>query len=73
MKLQTLKELIEIEFDRWGTISQFKNEIFRLLEMYNRDMVNNTILPIPPIDNAINDTSTNPYEVKMQQVEWASK
>lgn len=73
MKLQTLKELIEIEFDRCETISQFKSEVFRLLEMYDRDMLNNTILPIPPIDNAIKYTPKNPYEVKFKQSEWASK
>lgn len=47
MKIETLKELIEIEFDRCETISQFKSEVFRLLEMYDRDMLNNVVLPIP--------------------------
>lgn len=46
MKIETLKELIETEYDRCETISQFKSEVFRLLEMYNRDMLNNVVLPI---------------------------
>jgi hypothetical protein len=73
MKLQTLKELIEIEYNRCASMQQFKGEVFRLLEMYDRDMLNNVVLPIPPIDNVIKDTPTNPYEVKFKQAEWASK
>ncbi len=37
MKKQTLKELIEIEFDRCETISQFKQEVFRLVDLYEND------------------------------------
>lgn len=47
MKLETLKELIEIEYDRCETLSQFKSEVFRLLEMYDKDMLNKVVLPIP--------------------------
>jgi hypothetical protein len=37
MKKNTLKELIEIEFDRCETISHFKQEVFRLIDLYNDD------------------------------------
>jgi len=37
MTLETLKQLIEIEFERTGTISQFKHEVFRLLDLYESD------------------------------------
>jgi len=37
MKIETLKELIEIEFDRCQTISQFKSEVFRLLDVFEGD------------------------------------
>jgi hypothetical protein len=38
MKIETLKELIEIEFDRCETISQFKAEVFRLIDTYYIDI-----------------------------------
>jgi hypothetical protein len=65
MKLKTLKELIEVEFNRCETISQFKEEVFRLLEMYDRDMLNITVLPIQPKS----DLSTT----WLKQSEWANK
>ena len=37
MTLETLKQLIEIEFERTGTLSQFKHEVFRLLDLYESD------------------------------------
>lgn len=37
MKKQTLKELIEVEFDRCETISHFKKEVFRLIDLYDSD------------------------------------
>lgn len=65
MKLKTLKELIEVEFNRCETISQFKEEVFRLLEMYDRDTLNIAVLPIQPKS----DLSTT----WLKQSEWASK
>lgn len=73
MRLETLKELIEVEYNRCASMQQFKSEVFRLLEMYDKDMLNNVVLPIPPIDNVIKDTPKNPYEVKFKQSEWATK
>lgn len=43
MTKETLKQLIEIEFDRCGTISKFKTEVFRLIDLYDQD--NTTKLP----------------------------
>lgn len=37
MKKETLKELIELEFGRCETISQFKLEVFRLIDLYEQD------------------------------------
>ena len=37
MRKTTLKELIEIEFERCETISQFKKEVFRLIDTYIYD------------------------------------
>jgi len=37
MRKTTLKELIEIEFERCETISQFKKEVFRLIDTYIDD------------------------------------
>jgi hypothetical protein len=37
MTIETLKKLIEIEFERTGTISQFKHEVFRLIDLYESD------------------------------------
>jgi hypothetical protein len=34
MKIETLKELIENDYDRCENISQFKNEVFRLLDVF---------------------------------------
>ena len=37
MTIETLKKLIEIEFERTGTMSQFKHEVFRLIDLYESD------------------------------------
>jgi len=37
MNKQTLKQLIEVEANRAETISQFKSEIFRLIDLYEQD------------------------------------
>ena len=34
MKTETLKYLIEVEFERCETISHFKSEVFRLIDLY---------------------------------------
>jgi hypothetical protein len=47
MKIETLKELIEIEFDRCETISQFKSEVFRLLDVYVNDRENSNLITDP--------------------------
>ena len=38
MTIQTLKELIEVEFDRCETISEFKANVFRLIDLYGKDV-----------------------------------
>ena len=38
MTTQTLKELIEVEFDRCETISEFKVNVFRLIDLYGKDV-----------------------------------
>jgi hypothetical protein len=48
MKKETLKQLIEVEYERCGTISQFKSEVFRLLDLYESD------------ENVINGIGVNP-------------
>lgn len=45
MTKETLKQLIEIEFDRVETISQFKSEVFRLIDLYEQDKPS-TVVPI---------------------------
>lgn len=45
MTKETLKELIEIEFERAMTISQFKKEVFRLIDLYELDKSNIVINP----------------------------
>jgi hypothetical protein len=37
MTVETLKSLIEHEFDRVNNISEFKLEVFRLIELYEND------------------------------------
>ena len=51
MKKQTLKELIEIEFDRCETIFHFKKEVFRLIDLYDGDGNN-----VEKILNVLGDT-----------------
>jgi hypothetical protein len=52
MKIETLKELIEIEFRRCETISQFKSEVFRLLDVYDNDREKSN-LQTEPIKNVL--------------------
>ena len=47
MTIETLKKLIEIEFERTGTISQFKHEVFRLIDLYESDKQPTSILGYP--------------------------
>lgn len=54
MTSETLKQLIEIEFDRCETISQFKSEVFRLIDLYEQDK---PFIPTPGF------TITEPDEV----------
>lgn len=37
MTVETLKSLIEYEFDRVNNISEFKSEVFRLIDLYDKD------------------------------------
>jgi hypothetical protein len=37
MKIETLKKMIEFEEDKCETISQFKKEVFRLLDLFESD------------------------------------
>jgi hypothetical protein len=37
MTTETLKELISIEFERSETISQFKESVLRLIDLYEKD------------------------------------
>jgi hypothetical protein len=37
MTVETLKSLIEHEFDRVNNISEFKSEVFRLIDLYNKE------------------------------------
>lgn len=37
MTTETLKKLIEIEFERCDTISHFKSEVLRLVDLYEQD------------------------------------
>lgn len=48
MNKETLKELIEIEFERSETISQFKKEVFRLIDLYEIDSLKISISEKPP-------------------------
>jgi len=45
MTTETLKKLIEIEFERCGTISQFKFEVMRLIDLYESDKQQPTSIP----------------------------
>jgi len=57
MTTQTLKELIEVEFDRCETISEFKANVFRLIDLYGKDAT--TTFP----GNISFPTPTEPEEV----------
>lgn len=58
MTLETLKQLIEVEFDRCETISQFKSEVFRLIDLYEKDKQ-----PFTPTPGFIIDPNTNWYRM----------
>ena len=47
MTLETLKQLIEVEYERVETISQFKHEVFRLIDLYESDKQPTSILGYP--------------------------
>lgn len=52
MTKETLKQLIEVEFERAGTTSQFKSEVFRLIDLYESDKQSttgyqNSLLTVP--------------------------
>ena len=51
MTTETLKKLIEIEFERAETISQFKSTVFQLIDIFKQE---NNSVPTPP---ALLDTS----------------
>ena len=63
MKKETLKELIEIEFDRCETISHFKKEIFKLIDLYDKDKSNDKI-ECKLDDNSMNMLLYNLKEIK---------
>lgn len=49
MTKETLKKLIEVEFERCKTISQFKDEVFRLIDLYESEqniITQKTIIPL---------------------------
>ena len=45
MTVETLKSLIEHEFDRVSTISEFKQEVFRLLDLFEYEHVAPSYIP----------------------------
>lgn len=47
MTKETLKQLIEVEYERVETISQFKHEVFRLIDLYESDKQPTSILGYP--------------------------
>lgn len=44
MNSETLKKLIEVEYERCETISQFKKEVFRLIDLYDSEIQNKNII-----------------------------
>lgn len=60
MKKETLKQLIEVEYERCETISQFKSEVFRLLDLYESDENVINGIGVNPI-TLINGTGKVPY------------
>lgn len=74
MNKETLKELIEIEFDRCETISHFKKEVFRLIDLYDND--NQKIskpfpqYPLPPPQDRKyyeGEIPPNPYKINYEK------
>lgn len=45
MKIETLKKLIEVEFERSTNISHFKSSVLKLIDLYESDKESNTSLP----------------------------
>lgn len=46
MNIETLKKLIEVEFDRSTNISHFKTNVMRLIDLYEEDKGNKSIADI---------------------------
>ncbi len=67
MTKETLKKLIEIEFERCETISQFKSEVFRLIDLYDEDKSINipqlqpVRIDIPPVYFPSSEPDEVPY------------
>lgn len=59
MTAETLKQLIEVEYDRCETISQFKSEVFRLIDLYEQDK---SFIPTPGF------TISEPNEVMYAEI-----
>jgi hypothetical protein len=55
MTAKTLKQLIEIEYDRCETISQFKAEVFRLIDLYESESTPPFFVPNQLINNPVDD------------------
>lgn len=51
MKIETLKALIELEFKNSEDISQFKNNVLKLIDIYENDkgITHNPTLPYIPV------------------------
>jgi len=50
MKKETLKELIEIESKRHENISEFKDAVLNLIDIYESDRISTTITYSPNVD-----------------------
>lgn len=48
MTTETLKSLIEHEYDTVSTCSEFKSEVFRLIDIFEKEHKSSTILPNLP-------------------------
>jgi len=53
MNIETLKKLIEVEFERSETTSQFKQEVFRLLDLYASESMSPFFVPNQPINKPV--------------------
>ena len=43
MKIEVLKQLIDVEAKRVNSVADFKTEVFRLLDLYQQDNLNNNV------------------------------